>query len=158
MAALSSLPFGSWQENGWRAKLAPSAFRLPRKTDSVSQHCNRRCAMGTWGAGNFADDSSLDWLYTDVQKPLMDTIERELHDHDEGNGTVIIAAVEVLALICEHTPAMPPKPEDVARWRQAYLKTWNGYIDGLDPKAGYKETRLQAIEATFDRLATVARQ
>lgn len=32
--------------------------------------------MGTWGAGNFADDAALDWLGDQVQAPIVEMIER----------------------------------------------------------------------------------
>lgn len=114
--------------------------------------------MGTWDAGNFDDDSALDWLGTEVYDRLVGAIEDGLGEHDEGNGAEIMAAVEILALICENTPMIPPRAEDVARWRKAYLETWHGYIDGLDPAPGFKEARRQAIEATFDRLAATAKK
>lgn len=112
--------------------------------------------MGTWGAGNFHEDSALDWLGLEVQGPLVATIERELRDHDEANGALIMAAVEVLAMICENTPVLPPDPRKVEDWRRRYMATWGKYIDELDPKPGFKEERLRVIDATFNRLATVA--
>lgn len=69
-----------------------------------------------------------------------------------------MAAVDVLALLCEHTPLVPPSPDEVAKWRQVYLDAWNGYIDELDPEPGFKEERFQVIEATFSRLAVIAQK
>jgi len=114
--------------------------------------------MGAWGAGNFDDDAALDWIEDQVKAPIVEMIDCEISNHDEGNGTEIMAAVEVLAILCEHTPLLPPELVEIVKWRQAYLETWNGYIDELDPKPGYKEDRLRIIEATFDRLAAVAQK
>jgi hypothetical protein len=67
--------------------------------------------------------------------------------------------VETLALLCEHIPVYPLESANtVAEWRAAYLKSWNGYIDKLDPTPGFKEARLKVIESTFDRLDAVIRK
>jgi hypothetical protein len=113
--------------------------------------------MGARGAGNFEDDTALDWLWLNVQKPIVDDIQSFLGRHDEGNGPAIIAAVEVLALLCEHLPAAPPKPREVTDWRQSYVRTWKGYIDGLEPTAEFKVEKLAAINAAFKKLLKLSR-
>lgn len=113
--------------------------------------------MGTWGPGNFEDDTALDWLH-DVQRPLIETIETNLRDQDERNDHLIMAAVEVLAVICEQLNAVPPEPEQVVNWRDSYLKAWDGYIDNLSPKGDYKQERRAVIVKTFDRVLVVAKK
>ena len=112
--------------------------------------------MGTWGAGNFDNDSAGDWLVETVFDPIVATINECLHDHDEANGPFIMAAVETLAVVCEHLPVMPPEPTVVEKWRDTFLKSWEGYMEDLQPEPGRKEARKRVIEATFDRLLRIA--
>jgi hypothetical protein len=114
--------------------------------------------MGAWGAGNFQDDTALDWLSLSIQKPLVEDIESMLGSHDEGSGPAIIAAVEVLAVFCEAVPAVPPEPEVVTAWHYSYVEGWESYIDDLEPGPEYKAQKLQIINATFQRLLAVARK
>lgn len=119
--------------------------------------------MGVWGAGNFEQDGALDFVWSDVQQPLVRQIEKmivdpECAEPDEPDSSKIMAAVEILALLCEHVNAVPPKPSDVASWRKAYLKVWDDYIDELTPKEDYKAARRRVIVETFDRLAAVSKK
>jgi hypothetical protein len=114
--------------------------------------------MGTWGAGNFQDDNALDWLWSEVQQPLLRKIESAVAGHDESNGHTIMAAVEVLTVLCEQLQANPPKPPEVAAWRDAYLAAWEGYIDALGCKPKFKKERRAVIVNTFDRLLATSRK
>lgn len=111
-----------------------------------------------WGAGNFEDDSVLYWLGDDVVRPLCETIESGLQRQHEQNDYVIVAAVEVLAVLCEQIRAEPPEPERVASWRESYLRAWDGYSDALHPRGDYKSERRAVIVATFDRLHLAAKR
>jgi hypothetical protein len=114
--------------------------------------------MGAWGAGSFQDDTALDWLWLNVQKPILDDIQSFLDHHDEGSGPAILAAIEVLALLCEHLPAVPPKPQEVTAWHKEYVRGWKGYIDGLEPTPDSKAAKLAAINAAFEKLLGLSRQ
>jgi hypothetical protein len=114
--------------------------------------------MGTWGASNFQDDHALDWLARAVTEPLVATIESGLRGQDEANDHVITAAAEVLAVVCENLNTYPPEPSRIAGWRDSYLRAWDSYIDGLDPKPEYKEVRRTVIVETFNRLLKVAKR
>ena len=39
-------------------------------------------------------------------------------------GVVIVAAVELLALLCEHTPAVPPERGLIEQCRDNFLRVW----------------------------------
>ena len=114
--------------------------------------------MDTVDAGIFDDESAQDWFWTEVEQPLVGKIIDEIEDLDERNGAIILAAIEVFTILCEHAEATPPKPDDVAGWRASYLASWNSYIDKMDLQPGYKQARLQTIAATFDRLNAAARK
>jgi len=114
--------------------------------------------MGAWGAGNFQDDTALDWLRLSVRQPIVEEIQSWLKKHDEGNGPAIIAAVEVLALLCERLPAEPPRPEEVTAWQRSYLRGWNRYIDGLEPTPEYKAKKLEVIKTTFEKLLALSKK
>jgi hypothetical protein len=111
--------------------------------------------MGTWGAGNFADDRALDWLGGFVDG-LVDRIEEGMADPEAGCSHPLGAQLEALAVLCEQLNAVPPEPARVARWREKYVRTWDAGIDAYGPDPQYKADRRKVIEATFDRLAAVA--
>jgi hypothetical protein len=112
--------------------------------------------MGTWGAENFANDNALDWLRSAIERPLIETIEMNLRDQNEVNDQVIMAAVEVLAVLSEQLRAVPPEPEKIIGWRDSYLRAWDSYIDSLSPKDDYKRERREVIVTTFGRLLAAA--
>jgi hypothetical protein len=72
--------------------------------------------MGTWGPRNFSDDNALDWLGGLVDE-LVDGIDRGMARPEAICSHTLSAQVEVLALLCEHLNAVPPKPEVVTVWR-----------------------------------------
>jgi hypothetical protein len=111
--------------------------------------------MGTWGPGNFSDDIALDWL-GGVVDALAEDIDRGMTRPEAICGHALAAQVEVLALLCEHFKAAPPKPEVVTVWRAWYLRTWEAEIDSYDPKPEYKAQRREVLQATFSRLASAA--
>ena len=114
-----------------------------------------RVRMGTWGPGNFSDDIALDWLGGLVDDLVAD-IEKGMTRPEAVCGHALTAQLEVLALLCERLNAIPPKPDEIAAWRETYLQTWETEIDDYDPDPEYKAKRREVIDLTFDRLATVA--
>jgi hypothetical protein len=113
--------------------------------------------MGTWGAGNFQNDSALDWLGGEVKR-LIAFLESNLRGQDEANDHDITAAAEVLAVLFENLNAYPPEPTRIAGWRDSYLRAWDSYIDSLGPEPSYKEDRRAVIVETFARLLKVAKK
>jgi hypothetical protein len=129
--------------------------------------------MGTWGAGNFDNDTAMDHLY-EVAQPLVEQIERFLadptlmdHNPPDGDtlGDVAMANIELLCRIAGSTrdPAyairggMLPPPETVEEWKSRFLAAWDVCIDGYSPRGGYKEQRRAVIVATFDQLLELSR-
>jgi hypothetical protein len=113
--------------------------------------------MGTWGPGNFADDIALDWLGGLVGE-LVSGIDRGMAAPEAICGHALAAQVEVLAVLCEQLPVLPPKPEVVTVWRTQYLRTWDTEIDSYDPDPEYKARRREAIQATFAWLVKAAQR
>ena len=68
----------------------------------------------------------------------------------------LVAAAEVLALVCYGLPARRPSRAQVIAWRDVLWRAWHASIDALTPAPGHKESRRAAIVATFDRLLSVA--
>src|SRR5690606_2174139 len=76
------------------------------------------CSMGAWGNGNFEQDGALDFVWREVQQPLLQKVrtvveEPVLAEADEPDSGPIVAAVEILSLLSEHVNAAPPKPDEV---------------------------------------------
>ena len=117
--------------------------------------------MGTWGPGNFDNDSANDYV-DEFSRELADKIEQffagdedECDFEEEGEG-VIIPTVEILAVICEECSGLPPAPDVVAGWKTKYLRIYDENIDYLSPTPEQKSGRRKVIEETFDRLGKEA--
>ncbi|VTR94944.1 Uncharacterized protein (Fragment) OS=uncultured bacterium PE=4 SV=1 [Gemmata massiliana] len=119
--------------------------------------------MGVWGAGNFQSDAALDYLGSGVVAPLIAKLQAivsnpRLAEPDERASAEVMVAVDVLCELCERLGAVPPEPELVEECGATYLRVWEGYIDKLSPKPGYKAERRRAIETSFDELLWLARK
>ncbi len=117
--------------------------------------------MGTWGNGNFEQDFVLDFVWEEVQQPLIKKVQSvvqdpELAGADYPESGAIVAAVEILALLSEQVNAVPPKPDEVALWKATYLKEWDQTADEVYFRKEDVVERREIIAATFDRLAGLA--
>jgi hypothetical protein len=115
--------------------------------------------MGTWGAGNFENDAALDFIgdeidrYISIIEDIFGNEGRFLLDEDaEG---MLMPAVEILAVLCEHCHGVLPEHLDVAAWKARYLAMYDDQIDGLEPQGDFKQQRRAVIEATFDKLVRI---
>jgi hypothetical protein len=116
--------------------------------------------MGTFAEHNFGNDGAMDYLSMLTAK-LVATVTEIMADPermalDEDGESMLMPSVEILALLCERYDAMPPKPATVRQWRQKYLAMYDGSIDELNPKAGFKSARRKVIEHTFRWLVGLA--
>ncbi|MFD7658060.1 hypothetical protein ACFV4N_29155, partial [Actinosynnema sp. NPDC059797] len=100
--------------------------------------------MGTWGTGNYDNDTAADHLGTRTGGLIEEIAEYFAGDPvelepDEYGGVVVPGAVELLCLIAEQGwvgAALPPP--DVAReWKRRYLEVWEATIDELEPSPEY---------------------
>ena len=119
--------------------------------------------MSAWGNGNFQQDNALDFVYREVQQPLLRKIEKLVADPvlaqaDEPDSGPIMAAVEILALLSERVGAAPPKPNEVALWRSTYLKSWDATSADVYFRKEDLDDRRSVIAATLDRLAALAKE
>jgi hypothetical protein len=118
--------------------------------------------MGVWGAGNFASDAALDYVHEVVDTMVHQIAEAIASEHgmepDEDSSTVMVCNVELMCLIGRRVGISMVKAAAVESWKEAYLKVWDGYIDGLKPVPGFKEERRAVIVETFDRLIELCRQ
>lgn len=121
--------------------------------------------MGSWGSGVYDSDSALDCLggLKDelVRRIVFDLADESLTDWPPGAYDFAPAAVEILALWCEHSGYGPPVTKKTIRyWKTLYLArfeadgSWDKVQlpDGLDARA----ERRKVIAATFDRLESAA--
>jgi hypothetical protein len=116
--------------------------------------------VGTWGAGNFDNDSALDYM-GEVEEFLINRIEEILADEDrcaldeDGEG-VLMPTLNIMSVLHEHCRLGLPERETVLRWKAQYLFVFDEQIDGFDPKPGHREARRAIIEATFLKLEAQA--
>jgi hypothetical protein len=112
--------------------------------------------MGTWGAGNFANDAALDFIGHEIDRyiTLINEIfaDEDRFRLDEDAEGELMPSVEILIVLCERCAGILPTGLDIAAWKQRYLEMYDAQIDGLAPVPGHKEERRAVIETTFDRL------
>src|SRR4051812_31475771 len=108
--------------------------------------------MGVWGTGNFASDAVADYahqLLDGMAKQVQKTVASEHGmEPDERSSTLMVANVELLCLVGRHVGISVVEAAEVERWKAEYLAVWDGYIDGLKPKPGFKEERRRVITET----------
>jgi hypothetical protein len=121
--------------------------------------------MGTWGKGNFDDDTAADHL-SGIASRIFDETQAALVgdpqdlEPDQYWGVAVPCNVELLATFAENrwVGAMVPDPTLVATWKRTYLAVWDRTIDGLAPSPSFKKQRRAVLVETFDRLARASRR
>jgi hypothetical protein len=116
--------------------------------------------MGTWAEGNLDNDAALDYL-GDLLEELSEEISDAISDGDlaidEGFDDAM-ATLEVIRILCTHSPAAPPKADILSEWQKGILKVFDDQIDDLGPVEGFKEARRKVIAKTFDDLLARSRE
>jgi hypothetical protein len=111
-----------------------------------------------WGPGNFENDRGVDWLHSGFHMPLVEKLRAGVTHADERGGNEVMAAAEVLALVCERIRRNYLHPDEVANWQESFLRSWERYADGINGPAGFKEARRSVIARTFGRLLAIAEE
>lgn len=119
--------------------------------------------MGTWGSGNFDDDTAADHL-SGITGRLVSQIEEAMAgdpvglEPDEYWGVAVPCNVELLCLIAEqhYVGATVPGAAVVEGWKKTFMAVWERTIDGLEPGPEHKERRRAELIRTFDRLAALS--
>jgi hypothetical protein len=109
-----------------------------------------------WGPGHFENDRAVDWLYSGIHTPLLEKIRGGVTHADERAGNEVMAAAEVLAIVCEQIRRNYLHPDQVTAWRDTFLRSWEHYADRINGPPGFKEARRAEIVRTFGRLLVVA--
>src|SRR5262245_38897528 len=116
--------------------------------------------MGPVTEDNFGNDGARAYLAAQVTK-LVATVQEVLADPeraslDEDGESLLMPAVELLALLCERYDVPPPKPATARAWREKYLAVYDREIDSLKPRAEFKTARRKVIDKTFRWLESLA--
>jgi hypothetical protein len=116
--------------------------------------------MGKRGEDNFANVGARDYvgMLTTQLVATINAIESNPSrlELDEDGESMLMPSVEILALLCERTGAVPPKPGMVKKWAAKYLAVYDAAIDGLKTSAEYKNGRRKVIMNTFHWLESLA--
>ena len=114
--------------------------------------------MGTWAAGPFGNDSSLDFV-ADVLDMLMKPVDdfMESPEIDESFDDAF-AAVALINAVIEQTPSRPYRGSDVLDGRpirEAMLRCFDEHIDDLEPEPEFKKEHREALAAALDRFVAL---
>lgn len=81
--------------------------------------------MGTWGAGNFENDTALDWVWSLEESKDLSVVEDAISDVlnssdylDADLGCTGLAAAEVVAAL--RNKPVDDLPEDVSKWVETH--------------------------------------
>ena len=120
--------------------------------------------MGTWGPGNFDDDTAADHLSRLTDQLVTEVAEAMSGDPvrlepDEYWGVAVPANLELLAVLARtnHVGVLLPEVATIETWKITFMKIWESAIDGLAPSAAFKEARRSVLVRTFDDLAELRR-
>ena len=115
--------------------------------------------MGTWGHGNFDDDTSAQhlWALTDrlVKEVSTAMADPEKITPEEYWGCAIPSNIEVLNVVARqkwHGTALPSVAV-AEQWKRDYLAVWDEWMDRLEARPEYKTKRREVLMRTFDELA-----
>ncbi|WP_052852481.1 DUF4259 domain-containing protein [Streptomyces avicenniae] len=119
--------------------------------------------MGTWGSGNFDNDTAGEYLAGVVGRLVDEVAEAMAGDPvgiepDEYWGVVVPCNVELLTALADagHGAGSLPTPAVVEEWRRAYIDVWERTIDELEPTPGHRAERRAILDRTFEGLARAA--
>lgn len=120
--------------------------------------------MGTWGHGNFDNDTAADHLEILTGRLIAEVAEAMAGDPveiepDEYWGVAVPCNLELLYLIAKqnYVGVSLVGPDIIADWKAKFLAVWDETVDELEPAAGYKKERRAVLVRTFDQLAEQAR-
>lgn len=120
--------------------------------------------MGTWGPGNFDDDTAADHLSRLTDQLVTEVAEAMSGDPvrlepDEYWGVAVPANLELLAVLARtnHVGVLLPEVATIETWKITFMKIWESAIDGLGPSTAFKEARRSVLVRTFDDLAELRR-
>jgi hypothetical protein len=119
--------------------------------------------MGIWGYGNFERDDSLNVLgdlfehiIQDIRETFSADSEKSLYD-DFGESH-IVANIDILITLFQHYRSYPSMNlEEIAKWKQDYLSTYDRTIHEYSDSIEYINQRRQVIIDTFDQLYRIIR-
>jgi hypothetical protein len=114
--------------------------------------------MGTWGDGNFQEDTAADHLSA-LTSRLIQEVQTAMSnlrnlEPDEYWGCAVPCNVEILSLLRSQNwcGASVPEPAIVEQWKTTYMAVWDRYIDQLAPDPGFRSRRRETLVKTFDDL------
>ncbi|MDW5323798.1 DUF4259 domain-containing protein [Plantactinospora sp. KLBMP9567] len=120
--------------------------------------------MGSWGFGNFDNDTAADHLSI-ITKRLLDEVTEAMAgdpvelEPDEYWGVAVPCNLELLYRLAElpYVGVCLPEPDVAADWKRRYLAVWDETIGELVESAEARESRRAVLVETFDRFLAAAR-
>jgi hypothetical protein len=116
--------------------------------------------MGTWGSGPFSNDDALDWLAANVTEPIIAEIDGFAAMTDpalEIDLPIAYAALGTLNIL-QKANVVPPKEEQINRWKEAFSHCYDEQIDAVaGAETPFSKEWRKAIEEEFDKLSQWSR-
>ena len=111
--------------------------------------------MGTWGKGNFDNDTAADFLSIHTSE-LISEIEGiidqpEEIEPDEYEGVALLCKIEILTILTKQgwVGCVHPNAATIRLWKEKYLFVYDNYR-GLEDDVEFNKERRKLIQHTFD--------
>jgi hypothetical protein len=113
-----------------------------------------------WTEDNFGNQGARDYLAM-LTARLLANVREVISDEDrlapdEDGESLLMPAVEVLALLCERYNAEPPRPATVRQWHAKYLSAFDAGTDDMEIAPEQVAARRKVIDNTFRWLEGLA--
>lgn len=120
--------------------------------------------MGSWGSGNFDNDSACDYLDSikfQIIRKIEDGFERvEEGDFADDYEHEIMASVDILSLLTEQYYGHHPRVEaqTVRTWKTQFLSIYDQNSEDDEVTLEFYRQRRKVIENTFNKLEEQAQK
>lgn len=121
--------------------------------------------MGTWGAGIYQSDSTLDYVEgiikynVNVIRDIMRWDNTLLHP-GMTHSELVMCHIDILNAICsrEGLNFTLPETKEIKKWKEKYLEVWEYRIDEIDPTDDYKTERYKVLKKSFNTLISLTKK
>lgn len=117
--------------------------------------------MGTWGSGNFQNDTAGDYFLTFIDRMMNEIRQvmktrRRIHAGDEL-GDIIPCMIKMITILGQQRfHCLCLDIDEIKRWKQIYMDGWTSTIDSCHPDEDYRKEREKILNDTFDKLIAYA--
>lgn len=117
--------------------------------------------MGTWGSGNFENDTAGDFFLSLIDKMTGDIRERiDTPPESAGNrgwSDIVPCLVEIITVLGRQDfHCLCLDPEEIKKWKRIFMQRWAETVADTFFEEDHRREREQILGDTFDKLIALA--